>query len=166
MTVTENELVPFTFPDSGRQVLVKKTSPVLIMKLRQQFPPPKPPKQAVDYGEGVGMVMEENTASPTYLQEMQAYEADLEEKVRKLYIKRGVRVKGEDLPMVKELVKELRADWKETTGKELDGPDEYLYVSYICISTDRDLEELIAAVTRTSFRSGEGHSNGNQDNKS
>lgn len=163
MATKENELVPFTFPDSGYTVLVKKASPILMMKLRQKFPAPLPPKQPVSYGGDIGVVMEENPASPEYQQAMQTYEANLEEMVRKLYIKRAVRVRAEDKDIAKKKAAEVREDWKEATSTDLDGTDDFIFISYVCMETDRDLEKLIEAVTRSSFRDGEGHTNGNPD---
>lgn len=142
----ENELTPFTFPDTGIPILIKKVSPLLIMELRKLYPEPKPPAQEVEINGK--KVIEYNMAHPEYIEAMQAYQLEFEQAMRKVLIRRGVSVTmTED---VKEAVKQIKKDFKQDTGHDLSGTDEYIYVSYIGIGTDQDMEDLIREITQRS----------------
>lgn len=143
----ENELIPFVFKDTGRKVMIRKVSPMLMLNLSRQFPAPTPPKQEVDYGDGK-KVMEENPVHPAYLEAKQQYEIDQNHRVQELLIKRGVAV---DMSEAVKEVQELREFWKSTYGQDLPETDDALvYVMDICAGTQEDIQELIAAVTQRS----------------
>ncbi len=148
----ENELSPFTFEDTGVKVHIRKVSPLLIMEVQKAMPVPKPPTQEVVYGDpddpGAKKVQEPNEAHPDYLAAIDQYNMELEAKVRKFMIKRGVIINLDDDQ--KQEVKELRKEWKDEFGKELDGNDKFLFISYIAIGTDSDMEELMDVIMRRS----------------
>ena len=139
----ENELIPHTFADSGRTVMVRKVSSLLILELQKAFPEPKPPTQEVEIA-GVKR-LEANPAHPDYQKALQAYQLDLEMKIRKLLIKRGVVC---DVP--KDEVDDLRTFWREEFNQELDPSDLLVYVSYLACTTDGDLQDLVEKITRRS----------------
>lgn len=147
-----SELTPHTFKDTGISIKIRKVSPMLIMEVQKAFPPPKPPMQEVVYGDpgepGAKTVKEPNEAHPDYLVAIDEYNLELEVKVRQLMFKRGVRINLDDDQ--KQEVKELRADWKEMFDVELSGNDKYVYISYIAIGTDSDMEELQEVIMRRS----------------
>ena len=147
-----NELNPFTFEDTGITVQIRKVSPLLIMEVQKAMPVPKPPMQEVVYGDpgdpGAKRVQEPNEAHPDYLTDIDAYNMELEMKVRKFMIMRGVVINLTDDQ--KQEVKELRKEWKEEFGVELGGTDKLLYISYIAIGTDSDMEELMDVIMRRS----------------
>ena len=143
---SQNELTPFTFKDSKRTVLLRKVSPLLLMELRKTFPEPKPPTQEVEINGR--KVFEENRAHPDFKAKMEAYNIEFEGRMRKFLISRGVVVTPTD--EIKAEVEKLRADWLEETGVALSGSDDYVYVSYIAIGTEEDMEELIAEITQRS----------------
>ena len=147
-----SELTPHTFKDTGIKVKIRKVSPMLIMEVQKAFPPPKPPMQEVVYGDpgesGAKTVEEPNEAHPDYLVAIDEYNLELEAKVRQLMFKRGVRIHLDEEQ--KQEVKELREEWKEMFDKDLSGSDKYLYISYIAIGTDADMEELQEVIMRRS----------------
>lgn len=149
---SQNELNPFTFQDTGVTVQIRKVSPLLIMEVQRAMPVPKPPTQEVVYGDpkdpGAKKVEEPNEAHPDYLEAIDNYNTELEAKVRKFMIQRGVVITLNDEQ--KADVKELREYWEEEFGVELKGNDKYLYVSYIAIGTDSDMEELMDVIMRRS----------------
>lgn len=147
-----NGLIPFTFPDSGKTVQIRKVSFLLWTNLREaharQHPPPEPPLQEVDYGDGRGKVAEPNRADPAYLDALAKHDNDarawIEDQAKRLYIKRGV-VCDVDA----EAVKQLREDMA-SVGAELDPDDHFVYVMYLCCPTPEDYQDLVAAITRRS----------------
>lgn len=149
---SQNELTPFTFKDTGITVQIRKVSPLLIMEVQKAMPVPKPPMQEVVYGDpgdpGAKTVKEPNEAHPDYLADIDAYNMELEMKVRKFMIMRGVVIHLSDDQ--KQDVKELREEWKEEFGVELSGNDKLLYISYIAIGTDSDMEEMMDVIMRRS----------------
>lgn len=144
----ENELLPYTFKDSGEKIHIRRVSPLLLMEFgrayEKQHPKPKPPMNTVDYGDGPRQ--EENPASPEYQAELLAYNIAMERATRFFMIKRGVVC---DVPT--ERIAQLRADWMQSVGEELAEKDDLLaYISYICIATPDDLMDFTTALTRRS----------------
>lgn len=139
----ENELIPHTFKDSGVTVQIKKVSPLLILELQRAFPKPEPPTQEVMIGDK--KVIESNPAHPDYVLALEKYQIELEKKIRRLLIKRGVKC---DVP--EDEVSELRKFWADEGLGELDPNDLVVYISYIACGTDSDLEDLITKITRRS----------------
>ena len=147
------KLEPYTFKDTGEIVQIRKVSPLLVIKLRERFPAPKPPLQTVDYGDGPKQ--EQNPTEPGYLSAVQDYEQAMERRVRNLLIQRGVVITWDENK--KTQLAELRAWWKETYAEDLDDLDDtFAYVSYICVGSDSDLEDLINILIKRSQPSGEG----------
>lgn len=142
------ELIPFTFQDTGVTVLIRKVSPLLAMELQRVFPPPDPPMNKVDFGDGESR-MEPNEADPAYLKQLQDYNQDFELKIRRMLIKRGVIVEITDT--IKAQVQELREFWQEEYGIDFPEADDKLaYIWYIAVGTDQDLKELLQAIMRRS----------------
>lgn len=147
MSTPVNELTPFVFKDTGRQVMIRKVSPMLLIDLSRQFPPPTPPKQPVDYGDGK-VEMEENLASPDHLEALRQYDIDQTNRVQRLLIKRGTVI---DMSEAVKEVQELRQFWQDEYGQELPEKDDHLiYVLNICAGTKEDIQELITAITERS----------------
>lgn len=142
----ENELTPFIFKDTGIAVQIRKVSPLLIMDMRQNFPEPKPPTQEVEINGK--KVIEENRAHPDFRAAMETYSLEFENRMRRFLIRRGVSVHITD--EIRAQIAQLKADYLEDTGSELKGSDEYIYISYIAIGTDADMEELIERITQRS----------------
>ncbi len=147
-----NELNPFTFEDTGITVQIRKVSPLLIMEVQKAMPVPKPPMQEVVYGDpndpGAKKVKEPNETHPDYMAAIEKYNMDLEQMVRKFMISRGVVITLDEEQ--KADVKELREEWKEEFGVELNGNDKFLFISYVAIGTDADMEELMDVIMRRS----------------
>jgi len=149
---SKSELFPYTFKDTGIKVKIKKVSPLLIVEVQKAMPVPKPPMQDVVYGDpgdpGAKKVQEPNESHPDYLADIDDYNMALEMKVRKFMIMRGVVINLDDEQ--KQEVKQLREEWKEEFDAELNGSDKFLYISYIAIGTDADMEELMDVIMRRS----------------
>lgn len=143
----ENELTTFTFPDSGRKVLLRRVSPLLTFDLQKAFPPPTPPMQSVTIGEGVEE-MQPNYAHPSYTDAMKAYQGDMNNRLQRLMIKLGVVINWTD--EMKAEVQAVRDVFREETGAELDKEDVLVYVKYICVGSDGDLEDLAMRLMRRS----------------
>jgi len=156
------------FMDSGKWVWLRKASPVLMMELRSKYPAPLPPKQIVYYEPDVP-TEEFNETHPEYRRAVEQHEIMLETMMRKLLIKRSVVLPGEQMDQIRAEVEQLKQDWAAATeggqGTALTGTIEFLYVSYICIGSDDDLQELIADITRSSFRERNGNSSGDPESE-
>ena len=152
----KNELMPFTFKDTGVTVKIKKVSPLLLLEVQKAFPPPEPPMQDVVYGDpddpGAKMEQEPNYAHPDHLANIDEYKMELEEKIRFLMIKRGVVINL--TAAQKEEVKELREYWKEEYGAEIKLNDKLLFINYIAIGTDSDIADLIQVISSRSQPTG------------
>lgn len=150
MATKENALTPFTFKDTGKTVKIKKVSPLLIMQLTKDFPEPEPPVQEVDYGDGE-IKHEPNPAHPDYERALQKHRYEFEQRMREMMIDRGVVLDlSED---EKNEIKELRDYWQTQYEKPLAGNDKYIYLSFICIGTDGDMDDLVNAISRRSHPS-------------
>lgn len=147
MSTKKNGLTPYTFKDTGVQVLIRKVSPLLAVTLQQKFPSPTPPMEEVDYGDGKKHY-EPNPTHPDYLEALKRYDEENEKRMRTLLLKRGVEIEMTD--EAKEEVAALRGFMKDEFGKTLDEDDKMVYISYIAIGSDKDLEELLSAVMRRS----------------
>lgn len=134
----------FVFKDTGVAVTIKRVSPLLVLKLRDSFPRPKPPVQKVVGLDGAER-LEENPAHPDYLAQLEQYEIDSELRVRRLLIRRGVEFDWTDER--RKEVEELKEFWKNVYGETLTGTDEEIYISYIAIGTDGDMKDLLDAIT-------------------
>jgi len=142
-----NALTPHTFKDTGKVVQIKKVSPLLIMQLQKDFPEPEAPLQEVDYGDGE-IRLEPNPAHPDYEKTLQQYKYAFEQRMREMMVDRGVVLELSDEDKVE--IQDLRTYWQENYGKPLAGNDKFVYISYICIGTDADMNELVEAISRRS----------------
>jgi hypothetical protein len=147
MSTKNPALTPFTFKDTGRTVLTRRVSPYMVFELQRAFPPPAPPMQEVDYGDGKTR-LEPNSANPDYIESVKKYNLDFQEKMQRLIIKRGIHVNLSDDD--REEVAELRKFWMDEFEKELDPDDRMVFILHICIGSDTDLEEILNAITRRS----------------
>jgi hypothetical protein len=147
MSTKNPALIPYMFKDTGRQICVKKVSPMLIMELARQFPAPKPPMQKVDYGDGKDH-FEPNPNSPAYEADMRQYNLDFQDRLQKLMIKRGVVLEWTE--EMRQEVADLRAFWRETFDQDLNSDDAMVYVLNLCVGSENDLEELLGVIARRS----------------
>lgn len=135
----------YTVKDTGITLKVRKVSPLLLLKLRDRYPVPQPPTQLVDYGDGEKR-LEPNPSHPDFAAAQIAYDQMMEQKARELLIRRGVSVIW--TAEARADLDELKSWWKENYDEELEGDDDYLYVSYIALGSDSDLEDLVNALVR------------------
>lgn len=137
----------FKFQDSGYTVKIRRVSPLLALELQKKFPAPKPPKNQVPDLDGK-MVWEENIADPAYAEALTKYQQDLELRMRRLVIMRGVVHTLSDEE--KAQVVELREFWQTTYNEVLEGSDLEVFISYIAVGSDGDLSDLIDAILKRS----------------
>lgn len=129
--------------DSGVVVKIDKVNPLIFRLVQKNFPPPKPPLEAVTYGDHV--VMEPNEASPTYIAEMEAYKEEVQIRQIQLLITRGVIF--EMTPERVEEVRKLRRDLEVYAHTDLPEDDKQAWLMYCAIKTDDDMKELIEAIS-------------------
>lgn len=138
----------YTFKDTGEVVTLRKVSPLLLIKLRERYPQPKPPLQKVEYGPGE-VVMEPNPAHPDYIETLAKYEQDMERRARDLLIRRGVVIEWTDDK--RKALADLREWWAEAYGEPMPAEDDTVaYISYLAIGSDSDLSELFDALVKRS----------------
>lgn len=138
----------YTFKDTGEIVELRKVSPLLLIKLRERYPQPKPPLQLVDYGDD-DKKMEPNPAHPDYLEALAQYEQDMERRARDLLIRRGVVVQWTDEK--RKALEDLRTFWRDSYEADMPAEDDTVaYVSYLAIGSDSDLTELIDHLVKRS----------------
>lgn len=138
----------YVFKDTGEEVTLRKVSPLLLIKLRERYPQPKPPLNRVEYGEGE-FKMEPNPANPDYIETLTQYESDMERRARDLLIRRGVVVEWTEEK--REALADLRGWWKATYETDMPVEDDTVaYVSYLAIGSDSDLTDLVDALVKRS----------------
>lgn len=131
---------------SGINVGIRRVSPMLMLDLRRKFPEPQPPLNKVMLGDDE--VMEPNPADPDYIRAVNDYNSDMEEKYRRMIIRRGVNYVLTEEDKVE--VSQVRADFLDLTGEPLTGTDLEVFITYVAISDESDLELLIKSVTGVS----------------
>jgi hypothetical protein len=141
------ELIPFHVKDTGITLMIRKVSPNLMSELYKLYPPPDPPLNKVDFGDGKDH-WETNKADPKYEIALRDHQVMLQGKIQRLMIHRGVSVVM--TPEIRAAVEDLKSFWKEENGSELIGDDQYIYVSHIAVGTPEDLDELVTAIARRS----------------
>lgn len=139
-------MINHTFKDTGITVRLRKVSPLLVIKLQESFPAPKPPMQEVMLGDEKRI--EPNPSHPDYVEALTQHQAEMNARVTSLLIRRGVYPDWNEEKQKE--VEEIKTFWKETYGRELDGTPLEIYVSYVAIGSDKDLEELLDAILKRS----------------
>lgn len=149
---------PFTFPDTGITVQIRKFSPLLRddldAALRREYPPPDPPLNTVPGGFGDGATKQEpNESDPDWIKAVAkwhvAHYERLGERLFRIAVKRYI-----DCEVDLDAVKRLRDDFKEL-GVDLDPDDKYIYVTRICIGTLQDRDDLSTALFKRTAELGE-----------
>jgi hypothetical protein len=151
-TPPPEKLEPFTFPDTGRTVQIRKVSTLLRAETRRQviaspgFEEPRPPMSEVDYGDG--KIKIPNPAHPVYQQLLLDWtnkvNAEVYARIRQIVLKRGVVVTEKEIDQ--DAVTQVRSVSAET-GTDLTAYDDrYVYVAFVCIGSEKDWTELIRAV--------------------
>jgi hypothetical protein len=149
-TPPPEKLEPFTFPDTGRTVQIRKVSTLLRAETRRQviaspgFEDPKPPMSEVDYGDG--KIKIPNPAHPVYQQLLLDWNArvnaETSTRLRKVALRSGVVVDAID----EAAVKRVRAEALEA-GTDLSAYDDrHVYVAFVCVGSEDDWTELLRAV--------------------
>lgn len=127
---------------TGAKVKVRRVSPFLVAELRKAHPPPEPPLQEVDYGDGQKR-QEPNAAHPDYLKARAEYDVRLRERQTDYIVKRGVVLDGDWQAQIAD----LRAEWRREQGAELSEPDDALaYIQFVCVGVPSEYLNLVNAI--------------------
>lgn len=131
---------PFTFPSSGKTIHIEPISLMgLAMKVQRKFPPPQPPRQKVDYGDGKPSY-EFNYAHPDYQAAIVAYNAFVEQKSGEMAQKRifaGIRLNEEQQAEVTQWKAENPDLWDQ------DDSDLNIWIEEIAIKDLSDFDALM-----------------------
>lgn len=130
------------FPDSGKTAYIPAISTSgLGMKLTRKYTRPNPPRQQVDYGDGVKR-WEYNYAHPDYRVALNQWEQFLDTAVQQAALARVYSMDLND-----EQRAEVAAWKKENPGQwdDLDS-DAALWLEEIALTTDADFQALISAI--------------------
>lgn len=148
-TPPPENLIDFTFPDTGRTVQIRKVSSLLRQETRRQvmrargFEEPKPPTSKVDYGEG--QVEIPNPQHPLYQDLKRDWTARVNEetgaRLKRIAIRRGV-VCEVDIDAVNFIRADMLLDGVDLS--EFD--DHYVYVAFVCVGSDEDWTDLLKAI--------------------
>lgn len=147
----QQQLKTFEF-SNGRSVKLRTVSPLTLSKVRKQYRPPKPPLNEVDYGDGK-IELEPNMADPEYIEAMELYEMELNERMQRLTIKLSV------VHTLSDDEKEELAAFREimtSEGIDVEQDDMEAFINGLCISSGNDLRNFLEAVTNTVGPSAEG----------
>lgn len=151
---TPPALPSYTFKDSGITVQLRKLSPFMGDQvgraLRKEREAPNPPVNMVQYGDGKPTA-EPNLADPAYQRELEEYETWVAQEAGKRMMDLVIRaaividdVDEDEVARVREVM--------EAVGAPIDPDmsDREVYIRFVCVGTQDDLEDLMAAATRRS----------------
>jgi hypothetical protein len=149
---TPPELPTFTFKDTGVTVHLRKLSPFMADQigkaLRKEKPAPTPPLNTVDYGDGK-TTKEPNPADPAYQQALADYEAwiagEAGQRLIQIVLDYAVEVGEIDTAHVASVRAIMAA-----IGAPVEDDDRTVYLKYIAVGSQDDLDDLLTAATRRS----------------
>jgi hypothetical protein len=131
---------------SGKEIEIKKVSPLTLQAAITTIPKPTPPMQDIlDVNTGKVIGVERNESHPDYQQDLTDYQVKIREITVKTTLLLAVKTEVD-----KKAVVEMRDEFRDATGAELDPNDKYVYISSILIQDSEDLEKLLEAVTARS----------------
>lgn len=147
---SNQKLRAFTFPDSGVTVFIRRVSPMISYEMKRSIPKPKPPVVRVNYGtaEDPDFRNEVNEADPDYQVALEDWNARVEAATRKIMIKLGIvyTLTDEDkdrLALIRETMSE--------EGIEIQDSELVAFVTYVAITSQRDMEAMINALVGNSM---------------
>jgi hypothetical protein len=151
---TPPALPTYTFKDTGITVKLRKLSPFMGDQigrtLRKEREAPQAPVNMVQYGDGKP-IAEPNLADPAYQRELANYEnwvaAEAGKRMMELIIRAAIVIEDVDEDEVAR-VREVM----EAVGAPIDPEmsDREVYIRFVCVGTQDDLEDLMGAATRRS----------------
>lgn len=138
--------IPYKVHDTGETLYISKVNPLLVREITRNFPPPKPPLNKIQYGDE--WVEEPNELDPSYIQEREQHDEEVNNKLMKLVLRRGVWVDWNEQKA--QQVATLRQDMEELGNTDLPDDDILTWVMYIALGTPEDINELTTIITRRS----------------
>lgn len=142
-------LEPFTFASTGRQVQIRKVSALLREEVRRQVrrdldaTKPPIPMVEVDYGDGKQRIP--HTGHETYQRLLAAWEAEVTaeagDRIKRIAVKRGV-VAAIDQAALDQVRADLADEGVDTSAQT----DLWAYVAYVCIGAYDDWTDLLKAI--------------------
>ena len=131
---------------TGKEIEIKKVSPLTLMAAMNTIPKPTPPSQdIIDPNTGKVVGHERNEAHPDYQQDLTDYQGKIREITTKTTLLLAVKTEVD-----KKAVDEIRLEFRDATGGELDPNDKYVYIANCLIQDSEDLEKLLEVVTARS----------------
>lgn len=153
------KLYPHTFEDTGRTVQIRKLSALIRDEVRRQvkrapgFEEPEPPVFLVDYGDD-NKIKQPNRAHPVYQELLADWNArinqEASDRLADLVFQRSVICDIDE-----DAVKAIRGAMADAHTPIDEYDDHYVYVAFVCVGSQRDYNELLAAVFNRSLPSQE-----------
>jgi hypothetical protein len=154
---TPPALPTFTFRDSGITVAYRRLGPFTLDQLnktiRKERPAPEPPLNTVDFGDGKP-VAEPNLADPDYERARAEYETWVQGEAGQRLVEMVITYAVEPLTIDAAAVAQYRS-MAERFGLLCEGDDRDVYVRYVAITTQEDLQEIVQTVVSRSQPTGE-----------
>jgi hypothetical protein len=140
-----------TFEDAGVTVQLRKVNPFMIQEARAALNTtrPKPPVRIVEEEGPLKGTEESMEHDPDYIKQVQEWEAEIDNRVMELQIKRGVV--SISAPNWEEEVADLRALFDSLgNSSRLPKDDLVCYISLIASGTPQDLQDFIQVISMRS----------------
>jgi len=150
-----SELEPFTFPDSGITVRLRRVGPRTIEQIvarvsrqyQREHPRPRPPMVPVVVGESE-QVLEPNVNDPDYRARLQEWETGLQTQ-QAIATMRFLVDYGIVADVDQEAVRALREALSPEDLMTEDGKpytDHQVYVEHVCMISPRDIQAVVSAI--------------------
>jgi hypothetical protein len=126
----------YTFAN-GATVALERVGPLFALPIQRANPPPPPP-----LAPGVGGALEPNPADPDYAKTLEAHQQRIAFLIQDALLDLGV---ADDLPIDAAAVARVRSVYARS-GVELAESDKLVYLKYVCIGSQDELERLFKAI--------------------
>lgn len=151
-------LYEHTFQDTGRTIQIRKLSALARDEVRRQvkrspgFEEPQPPVVEVDYGEG--KIRQPHRAHPVYQDLLKEWNARVTQEAGERIAAFAIR-RAAVCEVDKAAVQDTRA-FMASINTPLDEYDDlYVYIAFVCVGSQQDYNEFLAAVFNRSIPSQE-----------
>lgn len=148
-------LPEFTFPSTGMTVKIRRIPAMITSRIRSELLKkhqrdgrmPEPPMQDVDYGNK--KVAMKNELHPHYVRAYSAWQGEFVTEVGETIMKYVFR-NGVECEVDAEAVAAVKSEMAMLGTPIDDEDDKYVYLAYVCIGDDDEIEMLREAVFRGS----------------
>ena len=126
----------FTF-SNGVTVALERVGPMVALPIQRANPPPSPP-----LAPGVGGQLEPNPADPDYEGVLAAHNQKVALLIQEAILDLGI---ADDIEIDTDAVARIRRVYKKQ-GIELNDDDRMIYIKYICLAGQDDIEGIFNAI--------------------